>query len=321
MSYIKCWETLGKMYGRCKMGDSDRVVVFDFMNGAYNLVRLSNELTEQEKAQKMWNHMKQYSQHSLRLCNVKTVGSAMEQIEMEVMGNSSHTIPDIKKNIEALQQSRIKWKTNLAILEEGKFEGVKTSWQDCPLCRLYVDNSCEECPIKLHSGRMKFPGSTPCQDTPYGSFIRCVDKDLTNAIIHCKKEIDLLSELIEIWQGKLKEAESPKVDKSNVQDCPKTSNDLRKCYNQERMQPVYRVNDFNPNYVDWLETKLLSRINDEKESCVCSPRKYEIVREHLVDRLAELYKTERAGVARICDEALDKSGALLGEVRSRYIKG
>ena len=39
-----------------------------------------------------------------------------------------------------------------------------------------------------------------------------------------------------------------------------------------------------------------------------------------IDRLAELYKTDYIAVAKICDEALDRSGALLGEVRSRHMK-
>jgi hypothetical protein len=48
------------------------------------------------------------------------------------------------------------------------------------------------------------------------------------------------------------------------------------------------------------------------------PAVYSIMRVHLVDRLAKLYKTDYVAVAKVCDEALDKSGALLGEVRTRH---
>ena len=48
------------------------------------------------------------------------------------------------------------------------------------------------------------------------------------------------------------------------------------------------------------------------------PEVYSIMRVHLVDRLAELYKTDYVSVAKVCDEALDRSGALLGEVRTRH---
>jgi len=48
------------------------------------------------------------------------------------------------------------------------------------------------------------------------------------------------------------------------------------------------------------------------------PTVYSMFRIELVDRLAELYKTDYVAVAKVCDEALDKSGALLGEVRTRH---
>lgn len=38
---------------------------------------------------------------------------------------------------------------------------------------------------------------------------------------------------------------------------------------------------------------------------------------NLIDRLAELYKTDSFSVAKVCDEVLDRSGALLGKVRVR----
>ena len=40
----------------------------------------------------------------------------------------------------------------------------------------------------------------------------------------------------------------------------------------------------------------------------------------LIDRLADLYRTDRLVVAKCCDEVLDRSGALLGYVRERHIK-
>jgi hypothetical protein len=49
-----------------------------------------------------------------------------------------------------------------------------------------------------------------------------------------------------------------------------------------------------------------------------NPIVYSMFRIELVDRLAELYKTDYVAVAKVCDEALDRSGALLGEVRARH---
>jgi len=46
--------------------------------------------------------------------------------------------------------------------------------------------------------------------------------------------------------------------------------------------------------------------------------KYWLYRDVLVNRLAELYRTEFIAVAMVCDFALDKSGALLGDVRKRH---
>ena len=46
--------------------------------------------------------------------------------------------------------------------------------------------------------------------------------------------------------------------------------------------------------------------------------KYWLYRDVLVNRLAELYRTEFVSVAMVCELALDKSGCLLEEVRKRY---
>ena len=48
------------------------------------------------------------------------------------------------------------------------------------------------------------------------------------------------------------------------------------------------------------------------------PTVYSVWRVELVDRLAELYETDYVAVAKVCDEVLDRSGALLGEVRTRH---
>jgi len=40
----------------------------------------------------------------------------------------------------------------------------------------------------------------------------------------------------------------------------------------------------------------------------------------LINRLAELYRTDDFAVSKVCDEALDRSGNLLGEVRDRYFE-
>lgn len=38
----------------------------------------------------------------------------------------------------------------------------------------------------------------------------------------------------------------------------------------------------------------------------------------LIDRLADMYRTDCLAVAKCCDEVLDRSGALLGYVRERH---
>ena len=50
------------------------------------------------------------------------------------------------------------------------------------------------------------------------------------------------------------------------------------------------------------------------------PAVYSILRCHLIERLTELYKIDNVAVAKVCDEALDRSGALLGEVRTLHRK-
>ena len=48
------------------------------------------------------------------------------------------------------------------------------------------------------------------------------------------------------------------------------------------------------------------------------PAVYSILRCHLIERLTEMYKTDNVAVAKVCDEVLDRSGALLGEVRTLH---
>ena len=47
------------------------------------------------------------------------------------------------------------------------------------------------------------------------------------------------------------------------------------------------------------------------------PKIYSLLESTLVDRLTDLYLKAPAAVAKCCDEALDKSGSLLGEVRKQ----
>lgn len=47
---------------------------------------------------------------------------------------------------------------------------------------------------------------------------------------------------------------------------------------------------------------------------------YHIHEENLIARLVKLYKTDPCGVAKACDETLDKSGKLLSEIKNRYRK-
>jgi len=43
-------------------------------------------------------------------------------------------------------------------------------------------------------------------------------------------------------------------------------------------------------------------------------------RNKLIDRLSDMYHTDCLAVADCCDKVLDRSGALLGEVRERHSK-
>jgi len=43
-------------------------------------------------------------------------------------------------------------------------------------------------------------------------------------------------------------------------------------------------------------------------------------RNKLIDRLSDMYHTDCLAVADCCDKVLDRSGALLGEVRERHNK-
>ena len=45
---------------------------------------------------------------------------------------------------------------------------------------------------------------------------------------------------------------------------------------------------------------------------------YKIDYNKLLDRLSDLYHTDCLAVADVCDKALDRSGKLLGDVRTRH---
>lgn len=47
---------------------------------------------------------------------------------------------------------------------------------------------------------------------------------------------------------------------------------------------------------------------------------YVMSRSKLLDRLSDMYHTDCLAIAKCCDKVLDRSGALLGEVRTRHSK-
>jgi hypothetical protein len=62
------------------------------------------------------------------------------------------------KTLKALKGSIKKWQANAKIndLEEAKIKII-----DCPLCTLFWDNECFDCPIREKSGQRR------CDGTPY----------------------------------------------------------------------------------------------------------------------------------------------------------
>jgi len=62
------------------------------------------------------------------------------------------------KTLKALRKSIAKWEKNTRIRKIGN---AKTDARDCPLCELYLDDACDECPV---SEKTKHIG---CYGTPY----------------------------------------------------------------------------------------------------------------------------------------------------------
>ena len=60
-----------------------------------------------------------------------------------------------KRTLKALKGSIRKW----ARIAAGT--GVDNGTRDCPLCALFFQQSCEECPVRENTGRWH------CRDTPY----------------------------------------------------------------------------------------------------------------------------------------------------------
>jgi hypothetical protein len=84
-----------------------------------------------------------------------------------------------KKTLKALQGSIKKWEK----IVEGK--GSDKGYENCPLCKLFGDNRCVECPVAIKMGIEN------CFDTPYDSWTNHQDEkhDIWNSPykIECSK--------------------------------------------------------------------------------------------------------------------------------------
>jgi len=54
--------------------------------------------------------------------------------------------------------------------------------------------------------------------------------------------------------------------------------------------------------------------------CPCNQRKKLVGEQELFNRLLAAYPYDRLFIARVCDELLDRSGHLLGEIRNESMK-
>lgn len=145
-------------------------------------------------------------------------------------------------------------------------------------------------------------------------FRKCINETVTDNPLNVFSMRDylLISPMFEKWVEEF------------YQDNPKTSPDLREESISE-MGIEDLVEKFNPNYrLDWRQI-----IKDaEKSSGVKLGEAFTILekviqshptpkldREELVSRLASVYNKDMLTVATICDEVLDRTGGLLGDVR------
>ena len=110
------------------------------------------------------------------------------------LNSSKSNIMD-KEAKEALKKSIEKWKVNLAMAKSGDYE-IKTCAVDCPLCVLYFEQECEECPIQKRTGALF------CYNTPYSRVTeeilesRKLERVSCNLVSTIEDEIKFLESLL-----------------------------------------------------------------------------------------------------------------------------
>lgn len=119
-----------------------------------------------------------------------------------------------------------------------------------------------------------------------------------------KEPIDYLRQRIKYYRGKM----------SNAKNWTKNPIMVEK-YGDQLSYIIARSIIRNKSFIEMFEkaVKDLERINK------CSGRQIDLTDEKM-QRLTEIYSTNRVCVATVCDEVLDRSGALLGDVRDLYLK-
>lgn len=71
---------------------------------------------------------------------------------------TAETVPMDDETLEALKGSIKKWERVIAEGTDG------TNWMDCPLCLLFWERNCRNCPVKDRTGRRM------CQGSPFEAY-------------------------------------------------------------------------------------------------------------------------------------------------------
>ena len=96
-----------------------------------------------------------------------------------------------KKTLKALKKSIAKWERNAEADTPTKLGHVRTGAKACPLCSVYWESRCLDCPVKLHTGT---PG---CRDTPYVDCIRARNElDVPKFRKAAQREVEFLQSLL-----------------------------------------------------------------------------------------------------------------------------
>jgi hypothetical protein len=87
--------------------------------------------------------------------------------------------------LKALKGSIQHWEQNVRTAREGRYIDIRTGWEDCPLCCLFI-NRCNGCPVEE-------AGYYSCSGTPYQNVLRSEGKKVFEA---CKAEVKFLRSLL-----------------------------------------------------------------------------------------------------------------------------